>query len=225
MRYALLDGKRVEAEKAIADATCECCSDKVYPACGDVNVHHFRHFRGNDCDSWYEPITQWHLNWQNRFPEQFREVVINRDGKKHRADILNARDVVLEFQNSPISLSQVREREQFYGKMVWVFNGDTLARGMFTMEDKKCYTWQNPNKTILSCERPVFIDRGNDLLYWLFEYKQMPKFRMRYPGAWEYVPDAVDAVGEIDLGICSRSYYAIYPIRIITKKKFIEHYK
>jgi len=41
------------------------------------------------CDNWYEPITDWHLKWQNYFPKNNREITIKDTEKNiyHRADI------------------------------------------------------------------------------------------------------------------------------------------
>lgn len=67
----------------------------------------------------------WHKNWKNAFPESYREVTfLNRDlGEHHRADVLAPCGTVIEFQNSPISLTELKSREEFYPKMLWLVNG------------------------------------------------------------------------------------------------------
>ena len=64
---------------------------------------HFAHKKGIICyDDFTNDMSDWHLTWQNRFPEQYREVVIEKDGEKHRADIC-INNTIIEFQHSNIS--------------------------------------------------------------------------------------------------------------------------
>lgn len=132
MRYAISNNKRVEASKDITNAVCESCNNPVKPACGHFNIHHFRHVSKLDCDSWYEPITDWHVLWQNKFPEEYREftMVDINTGITHRADIRLSDGVVIEIQNSPIELDEVAQRENFYGKhgLIWILNGENLIK-------------------------------------------------------------------------------------------------
>ncbi|MEH1887894.1 MAG: competence protein CoiA family protein [Nostoc sp.] len=117
MRYALVNGQKLEAQKGIIDAVCPCCGNPVIPNCGPIKIHHWSHKNLKDCDSWYEPITEWHINWQNLFPEECREVVMGN----HRADVVY-KSCVLEFQHSFISADNIKEREAFYKNMTWVFD-------------------------------------------------------------------------------------------------------
>lgn len=223
MRYAILNGRRIEASKEIKDTFCECCNQAVNPYCGKIQVHHFRHKSKIDCDNWYEPITEWHLAWQNQFSENFREVVLTRNDCKHRADIINSKDVVVEFQNSLISIEEIRNREEFYEKMVWVFNGIRFKDRFILDKDLTNYCWLYPQKPIFSCKKPVFIDIGTDYLFWInFQSFEMPRFRMKKREDWKYF-NAVRGLCSRGMG-WSNSYYACYPIKPIQKNKFILHY-
>ena len=87
---------------------------------------HFAHKRGTMClDDWTHDMSEWHLAWQQKFPEENREVVIEKDGVKHRADIF-IKNTVIEFQHSPITAEEIAKRNNFYiscgYNVVWVFD-------------------------------------------------------------------------------------------------------
>lgn len=69
--------------------------------------------------------TPWHRNWKKAFPEAFREISFPDKllGDLHRADVHTRCGTTLEFQNSPISLYELKSREAFYPKLIWVLNG------------------------------------------------------------------------------------------------------
>ena len=110
-----INGERIEAEpKAIA--FCPSCEEKLQAKCGPLKVWHWSHIRKVDCDPWYEPETEWHLSWKRLFGTENCEVVM----PPHRADILGNFDVVIELQHSSISIDEIKERERFYKKMIWL---------------------------------------------------------------------------------------------------------
>lgn len=87
---------------------------------------HFAHKPEHPCtDSWEYDMSEWHYSWQEKFPEECREVVLEKDGIKHRADIL-INNTVIEFQHSPISSEDFQERNRFYlgceKKLIWIFD-------------------------------------------------------------------------------------------------------
>lgn len=105
-------------------AKCPLCKLKVVSKCGEINIHHWAHAKNEGCDSWSEPETFWHKSWKESFPINNREVVIEKDGKKHFADVHTKENIVIELQNSSISSEKIREREEFYGRrLLWVING------------------------------------------------------------------------------------------------------
>lgn len=116
MQYANVDGKRSKPPPG-AKGTCTGCGAPVLAKCGTIKVHHWAHV-AKDCDPWYEPMTEWHRTWQERFPPDWREVTIG----PHRADVCTPGGLVLEFQHSPIGFEEIEERENFYGNMLWVFD-------------------------------------------------------------------------------------------------------
>jgi competence protein CoiA len=124
MQYALVNGFRAEPTKG-KKGICEGCNREVIAKCGSVKIHHWAHKNIVDCDSWYEPETQWHRDWKNNFPMEYREVSFTNPitNEKHRADIHTPKGVTIEFQNSPISIDELRSRDEFYKSLIWVVNG------------------------------------------------------------------------------------------------------
>jgi competence protein CoiA len=188
MMLARLDSQIRTAEPKLAGATCPLCDGPVVPKCGEVNVWHWAH-RTADCDPWAEPISQWHLSWQELAPKERREVVIGN----HRADIVTPRGVVVEIQRSHLSVQAIAEREAHYGAMVWIFDAReaagpnagarwTSAGGGGSWVDEceprlhirnpkrpdsplyRTFRWKHARKSITACRQTTFLDIGCDQL-------------------------------------------------------------
>ena len=70
MLYAIeTDGKRIQPVKD-ARALCPGCKKIVIAKCGVINVHHWSHLNGCECDPWHEPETEWHIGWKKQFEEK-----------------------------------------------------------------------------------------------------------------------------------------------------------
>lgn len=113
---------------------CPVCGQILIQKRGQVRMHHFSHIgeRGGyekgyvPCsDKWNYDKSDWHIEWQKKFPEESYETVVEFEGKKHIADVLIG-DIVIEFQYSNITIEEFRERNEFYTKcgykVIWVFN-------------------------------------------------------------------------------------------------------
>ena len=107
-------------------AICPFCGDILIGKCGDIYVKHWQHSNEKICDSWKEHETYWHRNWKSKFPIDWQEVIIEKGGVKHIADIKTLNEFVIEFQNSSISESTIKLREKFYEKMIWVINAKSF---------------------------------------------------------------------------------------------------
>lgn len=236
MEFALLNGTRIKASKSVREAVCQLCLSPVIPCVGSINKPHFRHVSKEHCDTWSEGITKWHLDWQAQFKEEFREVIITKNAEKHIADVKTTNGTVIEFQNSFISPDDIRIRESFYGNMIWVFNvtaskdnidfldiknkdryWDTVWNyDQFKFDELKNvvgYNWKYPKKHIFTCKRFVFLDIGDDNVYFLnFHVKTMPKFSHR-------------TSTEHDNGYWDSEVYRYYhPIKVVKKSEFISFY-
>lgn len=115
MKWALVDGLRSLATPGLV-GRCPGCGGEVVAKCGEVLQWHWSH-RAAECDPWSEPESGWHIAWKNQFPSEWQERVIG----PHRADVATPKGVI-EFQKSSISTKEIREREAFYGRMLWVID-------------------------------------------------------------------------------------------------------
>ena len=91
--YIALDSSnnRVEISNAMKgdEYFCPLCKSKLIVKKGKIKQPHFAHQTCLDCDEWSSDMSDWHKQWQERFPEEYREVVITGStGEKHRADVL-----------------------------------------------------------------------------------------------------------------------------------------
>ncbi len=115
---------------------CPLCGESVnIKAADSLAVRtHFAHKRGSDCDSFSHDMSEWHFQWQEKFPLENREVVIEKDGIKHRADVC-INNTVIEFQHSPIKAEEIKARNDFYLSkgfdMVWVFDTDEKIKNEY----------------------------------------------------------------------------------------------
>lgn len=113
------DGRRLARPNT--KANCPVCNGDLIPKCGELKSWHWAH-KTKDCDHWSEPESEWHRQWKNRFPAEWQEQRIGN----HRADVLTPKGVI-EFQRSAIKPAEIRERESFYGKMVWVLDASNFC--------------------------------------------------------------------------------------------------
>ena len=67
---------------------------------------------------------------KNSFPEAWQEIshIDTATGTKHIADVKSDYELIIEFQHSPISSTEVQSRETFYKNMVWVVDGTRLKK-------------------------------------------------------------------------------------------------
>ena len=75
MRFALIENKQVEAEPGLK-GFCPGCLQPVIAKCGEQRIHHWAHHNNKNCDNWWEPETQWHRAWKNKFPADWQEIFL-----------------------------------------------------------------------------------------------------------------------------------------------------
>ena len=138
MLYAIReDGSRGSPDDHRQRAVCPCCGLEVIGRFSSENLitPNWAHPNDSDCDPWSEGETPWHLGWKSIVKPEQCEVTMKRDGEHHRADIEGDRGVVIELQHSPISPEVIREREVFYGRMIWVFDASDLVEARRVQQD------------------------------------------------------------------------------------------
>lgn len=107
-------------------ANCQFCGGLLIAKCGDIYAWHWQHRKAFNCDDWKENETEWHRSWKACFDMDFQEVSIINNGEKHIADIRLPNGTIIEFQNSAISSSTIKVREDFYNTMIWVINASAF---------------------------------------------------------------------------------------------------
>lgn len=95
---------------------------------------YFSHKQGTKCtDDWHYDMSEWHRAWQECFPADCREVPIEFNGAKHRADVCVGK-VIFEFQHSPISNEEIQARNQFYTfagyELIWIFDANNNIKNV-----------------------------------------------------------------------------------------------
>lgn len=127
MQFALINQVRVEAKQGLK-GICPGCGQPVIAKCGTQRIHHWSHLTKRECDTWWEPETEWHREWKNHFPSEWQEVYLPdaKTGEIHIADVRTSHGLVIEFQHSPIDSEERNSRQTFYGNMVWVVDGMRL---------------------------------------------------------------------------------------------------
>lgn len=148
-----------------AVGACPICHMEVIPKCGEIKTWHWAHKSLKDCDRWSEPESEWHLGWKKFAGLENSEIVIRKDGGIHRAD-LKIDDLVIELQHSNLAPKDVREREEFYGNMIWVVDGDELLKS--AVLDRKISKEDNLYFTF-SCKTPSWIKEIKKPIYYHFK--------------------------------------------------------
>lgn len=124
MKFALVNNERREAEKGLT-GSCPTCGQVMIAKCGNTIIHHWSHKGKLECDPWWENETEWHRTWKNQFSNDWQEIshADLTTGEIHRADVKTPKQLVIEFQNSPIKHEERKSREVFYQNMIWIVNG------------------------------------------------------------------------------------------------------
>jgi len=215
-------GNRIHPEKGEI-AYCPFCGGQVNAVCGDINVHHWRHVYSEMCDSWHENESEWHLNWKNRFPKDWQEVILIKNGVKHIADIETSFGLVLELQNSSISSSTIRIREQFYGEMIWLINANEF-KDNFDISSKVKKQLRYVDEYYKRLKNQSY-DEGEELV-------KIRNSQSKYEQDKEYsefqINDFTNDIENANLKLLNiekevkeyfeSSYYSIYPLKSFKKK-------
>lgn len=181
MIWAIVNNIKTEASPKTA-GIYPLCKRKVISKCGEIKAWHWAHSSAENCDTWSENETFWHLHWKNTFGIENSEVIIEKNEKLHIADILTYSNVVIELQNSPLLKGVIRKREEFYGeRMMWLINGQVFLNNFSfyswasnseywiknypEYSDRIEFEWKYPRKCWEESNRTIFIDFGDDKLF------------------------------------------------------------
>ena len=160
MLFALDEEKnRVHIDSTLDNRNyyCPCCGERLIRKCGTMRIHHFAHSNFSNCnDYWHYDMSEWHFNWQNKFPKECQEVVKTLNGKTHRADVLlETHKVVFEFQHSDLSSGEFEDRNHFYNnlgyKVIWIFDvADKYDAGLIDNYKSNIWSWKKAMRTFYS---------------------------------------------------------------------------
>lgn len=147
MLWASTDIGRSLATPA-AKGVCPGCGGDVIAKCGEHVAWHWAHV-AKECDPWSEPESEWHRRWKSMFPTDWQEKTLG----PHRADVVTPKGVI-EFQRSSISSEEIREREAFYGHMIWVIDANRFQLELeSSFQERSFAKWLWKNHYSLAYER------------------------------------------------------------------------
>lgn len=85
----------------------------------------------------------------------------------HRADIKGP-DGVIEIQRSHLNAASIREREEFYGRMMWILNGHDFWQNLVWLEPRNDFfrfRWKHRRVSWEEAKRKIMIDTPFGLFY------------------------------------------------------------
>lgn len=165
-----INGNRIHIKNSndLNDYFCPICGEQLITKKGKIKKYHFSHTPKSICkDTWhYDNMSDWHLNWQSKFPDEFLEVVKELNGTKHRADVLiEDKKIVIEFQHSRLSFEEFNERNEFFNKLgykvIWLFDLTleyTYDKLVINDNNEYVFHWIRPYKTFKSLKLNKNID-------------------------------------------------------------------
>lgn len=141
---------------------CPYCGAPMIMKKGDFRQHHFAHKQNHTClDSWERnheyDISDWHNEWQSRYPIDNQEIKLSLGQTIHRADVI-VDHTVIEFQHSILSSCSFDDRNNFYlnlgYKVIWLFDLSKLVEEKKLIYEKTeegfLFKWHNPKKALNS---------------------------------------------------------------------------
>ena len=159
------NGNKIKAKRK-ATATCFHCGEKLTPKCGDVNAWHWSHSKKTECDSICKDMSQWHIDWQDMFPEETREVRVDYKDGYRIADVKLSSGLVIEFQHSPILSEIMWEREKAHENMIWILDHTSNYYRIYREGNGVYYMALSGFKKNFSyANKPIYINFYKNLLY------------------------------------------------------------
>ena len=184
----LWEQKRISINEAVQGETffCPVCLEKMFLKAGKERTAHFAHYPHSNCyDGWngqYD-MSDWHYDWQNLFPSENQEVVVQWDDIRHRADVLIDHTVV-EFQHSPLSSGKFNDRNMFYHsnigyKVVWLYDmQDEYKNNGIIKVTEQLFRWEKPlptfrKYTLSAGQIDLFFQISEDTIVQIKEFSEI----------------------------------------------------
>ena len=160
MHFALNEKReRVFIDEALReqDYFCPECGEKMVQRHGEIMTHCFAHYPNTQCiDNWHYDESVWHFKYQSLFPKENQEIILEFDGKKHRADVcFEERKVVIEIQGDRLRQTEFIARNDFFKSLgyhvIWLFDQTRIFETEsinYGYRRKACTRdWIRPSKT------------------------------------------------------------------------------
>lgn len=176
MQYSIVNGVKSLPFKG-GKGVCYCCGNSTVAKCGNMKIHHWSHLDLSECDKWWESEGVWHRKWKSFFPEEWHEIVnTSENNERHIADIKTSYGLVVELQNSPISIEELISRETFYNNMIWIVNGESFKKfyvldKLPNIQDKKFSDYKFPRTKKENLGKGYFLLSENPFYFELRSYK------------------------------------------------------
>ena len=132
MNLAILDGICIYPTETGQRAFCPECGAAVMSKVGAIKEPHWAHLVETNCEGYYKPMSEWHRQWQSKFPKEWREIYTKKDGEVCIADVKTPRGTTIEFQHSPISEWNIDKRKRVHGDVFWVLDGNEYYTSITT---------------------------------------------------------------------------------------------
>lgn len=191
--YIALNNKRkrihIKNSRGTDRYYCPVCKEELITKKGTINAHHFAHKSNSKCmekDGWHYDMSEWHYNWQSQFPIDNQEVIFKSNNKIHRADVF-INNTVVEFQHSPISENEFKDRNEFYKnlgyKVIWVFDATDkeISHYRSSNDDYIYCTWNYPLKLLKNVNYNdsnlnIYLQIGENIWNVQPEYKKIQNY-------------------------------------------------
>ncbi|WP_443632964.1 competence protein CoiA family protein [Candidatus Marifrigoribacter sp. Uisw_064] len=220
MIWALVENKKIKATPKTR-GRCLLCGEEVISKCGDLNVWHWAHMNIENCDSWYEPETFWHVHWKMTFGKENVEIGIKIGKKRHIADVLTKKQVVIELQNSQIKKQTIKEREEFYGeRMLWLINGGKFKKNLIIQKywnDKRYKELENNPEELIKLIMEPKPEKGKNEEFFKWKYPRKSWLNVQRP---VFIDLGIDSLFMVTEGMGESQIRGTY----IPKEKFIMKY-
>ena len=188
----------------------------------------------------------WHRDWKKAFPESFREISFADQtlGQLHRADVHTPCGTTLEFQNSPICIEELRSREEFYPKLIWILNGKKfkgfrILKSLPDVDDPRLMNYEfchsDHLKMIRKSDIMGDVGKPKAMNFYHPELKNIPLTSFYYSFCWKHPhrvwyqaksPIIVDLGGHFLYQLKHRQQLSgVYSyLKMIPRKSFIAQY-